>query len=288
MERITTDLDTCLGNHYKVLNDGFVRVVDYMGGDQSVVRAARISYGEGTRPVNDDTTLIRYLMRHQHMTPFEMPEITLHVRVPMDIWRQWIRHRTASVNEYSTRYSVAIDSAATASEWRIQAKDNKQGSAGSIDDAAASRILSEREEELHKLSREVYEERLNLGVAREQARKDLPLSTYTEAIWKCDLRNLLNFLSLRMDSHAQWEIRQYANIIGNEIVSKWAPITWQAFKDYNLNGVKFTAAELSLMEIKLKTCCEGACDGLSKRERAEFMAKIDKVKEAANGDNGTS
>lgn len=283
MARISSpELDSLLGVKFPVLDDGFVRAVDYMGGDESVVRAARISYGEGTRPVNDDVTLIRYLMRHQHMTPFEMPSITLHVRVPMDVWRQWIRHRTAKVNEYSTRYSVAIDSAAKASEWRLQAKNNKQGSAGSLDDVSVEGKLSEKEAELHRLSREIYEERLAVGVAHEQARKDLPLSTYTEAIWTCDLRNLLHFLGLRMDSHAQWEIRQYANVIG-DIVSKWAPITWEAFTDYSMNSVKFSAKELSLMNVALKTCCEGACDGLSKREREEFMTKVRRI----NGTDGT-
>src|SRR5262249_31481210 len=149
---------------------------------------------------------------------------------PMDCWRQWIRHRTANVNEYSTRYSVAIDSAQRTPKdrWRLQSPVNKQGSSGFLPVEAGEKV-SKREEELHKLSRKVYEERLSLGVAREQARKDLPLSTYTEAYWKIDLHNLFHFLSLRMDAHAQDEIRAYADIIGRQIVSRWCPDAWSAF-----------------------------------------------------------
>lgn len=231
-----------------VLDDGFVRLVDWMGDDSAIVQAARVSYGEGTKKVSEDRGLIRYLMRHRHTTPFEMCEIKLHVRVPMDCWRQWIRHRTANVNEYSTRYSIAIDATKTTkpSEWRLQTSTNRQGSEGLVVDELGAR-LSEREFEIHAVCREVYEERLQAGVAREQARKDLPLSTYTEAYWKIDLHNLLHFLELRMDSHAQYEIRQYANVIGHEIVSKWVPITWEAFLDYRLNSVAFSETELRLL-----------------------------------------
>lgn len=231
-----------------VLDGGFIRLVDWMGDDSAIVQAARVSYGEGTKKVSEDRGLIRYLMRHRHTTPFEMCEIKLHVRVPMDCWRQWIRHRTANVNEYSTRYSIAIDAAKTTkpSEWRLQTSTNRQGSEGLVVDELGAR-LSEREFEIHAACREVYEERLQAGVAREQARKDLPLSTYTEAYWKIDLHNLLHFLELRMDSHAQYEIRQYANVIGHEIVSKWVPITWEAFLDYRLNSVAFSETELRLL-----------------------------------------
>lgn len=242
-------LEEILGKKIPVLNDGFVRVVDYMGGDESIVQAARVSYGKGTKKVSEDRGLIRYLLRNFHTTPFEMNEIKLHVRVPMDAWRQWIRHRTANVNEYSTRYSIAIDASqkTDAGEWRIQAKDNKQGSEGFFDNAIGSK-LSEREEELQQFAREIYQERLQLGVAREQARKDLPLSTYTEAYWKIDLHNLLNFLALRMDNHAQFEIRSYANVIGNEIVSRWCPIAWEAFKDYRMNSMSFSSLELQILK----------------------------------------
>jgi len=224
-----------------VLDDGFVCLVDVMGDDSSVVQAARVSYGDGTRRVSDDRTLIRYLMRHRHTTPLEMVEIKLLLRVPMDCWRQWIRHRTASVNEYSTRYSIAIDASqsTTPEDWRVQATSNRQGSDGQVDPALGAE-LTESETELQALARETYQRRLELGVAREQARKDLPLSTYTEAYWKIDLHNLLHFLHLRMDEHAQWEIRQYARTIGEEIVRSLFPLCWEAFIDYRVEAMQLT------------------------------------------------
>lgn len=222
---------------FQVLDDGFVCLVDVMGDDSSITQAARVSYGEGTRKVSDDRTLIRYLMRHRHSTPFEMAEIKLLVRVPMDCWRQWIRHRTANVNEYSTRYSIAIDAAQTTptDQWRTQAESNRQGSAGLLDSELGTELTAS-EKELQDLSRKVYQERLDKGVAREQARKDLPLSTYTEAYWKIDLHNILHFLALRMDSHAQLEIREFARTIGEEIVQPLFPAVWEAFSDYRING----------------------------------------------------
>ncbi len=243
------ELDKILGHQFKVLNDGFIRVVDYMGSDESIVQAARVSYGKGTKRVNEDKGLIRYLFRHMHTTPFEMCEIKLHVRVPMDCWRQWIRHRTANVNEYSTRYSIAIDSMQKTkkNEWRIQSNTNKQGSGEYIDEKIGV-ILSKKEELVHQQIREMYEERISHNVAREQARKDLTLSTYTEAYWKIDLHNLFNFLALRMDNHAQLEIRSYAEIIGNEIVSKWCPIAWDAFKAYRLNSIRFSEIEIIVLK----------------------------------------
>jgi len=246
------DLDRILGHRWPVLDDGFVRVVDYLGSDESIVQAARVSYGAGTKSVHEDSGLIRYLMRHRHTTPFEMCEIKLHVRVPMDTWRQWIRHRTANVNEYSTRYSIAIDAAAETapSAWRIQSPKSRQGSQGCLPQQIGYE-LTQREEELQRLSRAVYEERLAKGVAREQARKDLPLSTYTEAYWKIDLHNLLHFLSLRMEAQAQEEIRAYASTIGNEIVSRWCPIAWQAFKDYRLDSINLSSREIALMQCLL-------------------------------------
>lgn len=220
-----------------VLNDGFVCLVDVMGDDSSVVQAARVSYGEGTKKVSDDRTLIRYLLRHRHTTPFEMAEIKILVRVPMDCWRQWIRHRMASVNEYSTRYSVAIDSAQSTppDAWRSQAEQNRQGSGQSLATEIGA-TLSEDERHLHEETRRIYDARLAAGVAREQARKDLPLATYTEAYWKIDLHNLLHFLALRMDAHAQEEIRLYATMIGQEIVRPLFPVVWEAFEDYRLGG----------------------------------------------------
>lgn len=237
-------------NMFKVLDDGFVRLVDTMGDDSSIVQAARVSYGAGTKKISEDKGLIRYLLRHQHTTPFEMCEIKLHVRVPMDCWRQWIRHRTANVNEYSTRYSIAIGSAQSTlpNEWRLQSRSNKQGSSGFFDDATGLQ-LTERESALHKACRDEYDARVAAGVAREQARKDLPLSTYTEAYWKIDLNNLLHFLALRMEANAQYEIREYARTIGEQIVSKWVPMAWEAFVEYQLNSVKFSGTEQQLLSL---------------------------------------
>lgn len=202
------------------------------------------------KQISEDRGLIRYLLRHRHTTPFEMCEIKLLVRIPMDAWRQWIRHRTANVNEYSTRYSIAIDAMQTTlpEEWRIQSKDSKQGSAGFLD-ASFGRELTKAEKELQSKAREVYEERLRHGIAREQARKDLPLSTYTEAYWKIDLHNLLHFLSLRMDAHAQQEIRAYADVIGYEIAKRWCPTVWEAFVDYRLQATTLTRIDKEIIAL---------------------------------------
>jgi thymidylate synthase (FAD) len=283
-------LDEVLGVPFKVLDDGFIRVVDYMGTDSAIVQAARVSYGAGTKKINEDRGLIRYLLRHRHTTPFEMCEIKFHVRVPMDCWRQWIRHRTANVNEYSTRYSVAIDATqhTEPTAWRLQAAGNRQGSAGYLDEAAGA-DLTRKELELQNLSRALYDERLAKGVAREQARKDLPLSTYTEAYWKCDLHNLLHFIGLRMDTHAQEEIRAYAKVMGEEIVKRWCPHTWEAFLDYHFNSEHLSRLEMEVLtaltsgkpdEARAKADSFGwlARDekGLKRhRERAEFEAKLE-------------
>lgn len=234
---------------FPVLDDGFVCLVDVMGDDGSVVQAARVSYGEGTRKVSDDRTLIRYLLRHRHTTPFEMAEIKLLVRVPMDCWRQWIRHRTANVNEYSTRYSIAIDAAQTTppDQWRTQATGNRQGSGEPLPSETGEQ-LSAAERDLQEHTRKVYQHRLAAGVAREQARKDLPLSTYTEAYWKIDLHNLLHFLHLRMDAHAQQEIRDYAATIGEKIVQPLFPLVWEAFEDYRLGAIGLTRQEIAVLQ----------------------------------------
>jgi len=245
-------LDAILGQPIQVLDDGFVRVVDYMGNDSAIVQAARVSYGEGTKKVRQDRTLIRYLLRHQHTSPFEMCEIKLHIRAPMDCWRQWIRHRTASINEYSTRYSLAIDTAQKTApkEWRQQSRSNRQGSEGFFD-LQTGKEFSRTESELHARLRQTYDERIEAGMAREQARKDLPLCTYTEAYWKIDLHNLLHFLKLRMELNAQYEIRQYAEAIGNEIVKRWVPFTWEAFLDYDLHAIRFSTEEQKLVRLMI-------------------------------------
>jgi len=249
-----------------VLDDGHVQLVDVMGDDLDIVDAARVSFfghsSESTEAQNRH--LLRHLMRERHTTPFEMCELKIRVRVPMDAWRQWIRHRTANVNESSTRYAPAIDSAQKVEAWRSQSKDNKQGSSGLVDawpegfyfpepvpvanhqqlmDAGPGAYLSAREAEAQAFARKVYEERITLGVAREQARKDLPLSTYTEAYWKMDLHNLFHFLGLRLDSHAQAEIRAYAEAIA-EIVKVWVPWAWEAFNDYRLEAMYLSRQEV--------------------------------------------
>jgi thymidylate synthase (FAD) len=272
----TTDraalLESLRWRKFPVLDDGFVALVDCMGDDGSVVQAARVSYGEGTRKVSDDRQLIRYLMRHAHTTPFEMADLKFVVRVPMDCWRQWIRHRTASVNEYSTRYSLAIDSmqGTADDEWRTQATVNRQGSAGLLEAGSGARF-TQAEKDLQEQARRVYEERLEAGIAREQARKDLPLSTYTEAYWKIDLHNLLHFLALRMDAHAQLEIRRYSETIGHEIVKPLFPLVWEAFLDYRVEAMRLTRLDRSVIS---RLVAQSAGKGLPV-SRADFLAAQD-------------
>ena len=286
------ELDRILGKPFKVLDDGFVRVIDYMGSDSSIVQAARVSYGKGTKKLREDEGLIRYLVRHHHTSPLEMCEIKLHIRVPMDCWRQWIRHRTASVNEYSTRYSIAIDAAqeTTPGAWRLQATSNRQGSEGFLN-AEKGKTFTAHERELHELARSVYNERIEAGLAREQARKDLPLSTYTEAYWKTDLHNLLHFLELRMEQHAQLEIRTYATTIGNEIVSTWCPLVWNAFKDYQLGSLELSKQEIDIIALIQAGDVNGARSAAEKYgllppegepikfhlERSEIEQKLEKL-----------
>lgn len=284
-------MDALLGRPLPVLDQGFVRVIDYMGSDESIVQAARVSYGLGTKKVHEDRGLIRYLLRHAHTTPFEMCELKLHVRVPMDCWRQWIRHRTANVNEYSTRYSVAIDAfqKTLPTEWRLQSSSNRQGSSANVAEEEGLH-LSREEDVFHETARALYARRLGVGVAREQARKDLPLSTYTEAYWKVDLHNLFHFLRLRMDGHAQSEIRAYAATIGNEIVSKWCPVAWEAFSDYQLGALTLTRIDREVIRYLIAGDSSAATAAASNagwisrspdgvltpnRERAEFEAKIE-------------
>lgn len=286
-------MDAHLDEKFPVLDDGFIRIVDYMGTEDSIVQAARVSYGAGTKSVSDDVGLLRYLMRHRHTTPFEMCELKLHVRVPMDCWRQWIRHRMASVNEVSTRYSEAIDSAQKTApdKWRTQATINKQGSSGYLTEGGDR--LTRKEAEFQETARNLYEARLAAGVAREQARKDLPLSTYTEAYWKIDLHNLLHFLGLRMDAHAQEEIRSYANIIGNTIVANWLPNVWEAFHSYRLDALPLSARDVAVLKELLSQVRNASSDKAargfgwlqtgedgkvkSNRERQEFEDKMRKL-----------
>lgn len=287
------ELATSLKWHkFPVLDDGFVCLVDVMGDDSSITQAARVSYGEGTSKISDDRTLIRYLLRHRHTTPFEMVEIKFLVRVPMDCWRQWVRHRMASINEYSTRYSLAIDAMQTTSseEWRSQSDSNRQGS-GKLLSQDIGRNLSDDEKRLHDQLRDQYLQRIEAGVAREQARKDLPLSTYTEAYWKIDLHNLLHFLALRMDSHAQLEIRKYATTIGEEIVAKLFPTVWEAFLDYRMESMPLTRLDIGVInrlsalgsappwsEITFLSVQDKSWAKLPRcREREECLSKLQKL-----------
>lgn len=272
--------DDVLNRYFPVLDKGFVALVDYMGGDEAVIRAARTSYGKGTKKTSTDRELLRYLMRHRHTTPFEMVELVFHIGMPMDAWRQHIRHRTANVNEYSTRYSEAIDATAVTGPeaWRLQSGTNKQGSGGFLDDPGIGRYLSDREADLHRLSREVYAERLKHDVAREQARKDLPLSTYTMAYWKCDLHNLLHFLTLRCESHAQLEIRSYATVMA-ALTRAVAPVSVEAWVDYHFCGATFSRQERMILGDVLATGDVPPPDvlvelGLSKREATDFIEKL--------------
>jgi thymidylate synthase (FAD) len=282
--------DRNTGRLVECLDDGFVRLVDHMGDDAAIVQAARVSYGAGTKAVSDDRSLIRYLISHRHTSPLEMVEFKFHVRVPMDCWRQWIRHRTANVNEYSTRYSEAIDSRSTTNsdQWRLQASDRKQGSGEfapahlqSPPDPAAyyeftGEYLSKRETELHELASRVYLERIDAGIAREQARKDLPLSTYTEAYWKIDGNNLFHFLGLRMDNHAQLEIRTYANAIA-KLIQGIVPFAWEAFEDYQLNAMTLSQPEIWEIHRLLHPDKPTGCKPLGKRERQELAVKLERL-----------
>lgn len=267
------DVNRLRWQKFPVLDDGFVTLVDAMGDDQAVVQAARVSYGEGTRAVSTDRGLIRYLMRHRHTTPFEMAEIKLLVRVPMDTWRQWIRHRSANVNEYSTRYSIAIDAAQRTppDAWRSQAASNRQGSGEPLS-AAVGQQLTAAELQFQEAARRLYDERIEQGVAREQARKDLPLSTYTEAYWKIDLHNLLHFLALRMDSHAQWEIRSYATTIGEQIVRPLFPLVWEAFVDYRLEGLFLTRLDRQIVQKLIERLAQA---GRGRATPEDFLAVQD-------------
>ncbi len=285
----STALDSILGREFPVLDHGFVRVVDYMGNDSSIVQMARVSYGEGTKTPSDDKSLIRYLMRHLHTSPFEGCEIKLHVKLPIFVARQWIRHRTANVNEVSARYSILSEEFYTPPPERLgrQSATNKQGTGKGYEISIAELILSvmvptmrDSFEAYKFLTGETYD------LSRELARINLPVATYTEWYWKIDLHNLFHFLKLRSDPHAQAEIRDYADVIG-EIVERWVPLAWQAYLDYRQNAVTFSAMEMAalhrlLREIPSVSANETAgklalylteCD-VSRRECDDFVSKL--------------
>jgi thymidylate synthase (FAD) len=287
---ISEDLEKILYQIFPVLDHGFVRVVDYMGNDSSIVQAARVSYGKGTKKVNEDRGLINYLMRHRHTTPFEMCDIKFHIKLPIFIARQWIRHRTASVNEYSARYSVLEDEFYIPAPENIaaQSKKNHQGrdEGRRLTDIEQNRIL----EILKSDSRNGYDHYLEMmnedkngniideskdGVARELARMNLSLNCYTEWYWKINLHNLFHFLALRADSHAQYEIREYANIMLN-MVQKWVPHAYSAFEKYRMGGKEFSRDEIAIIKKLIKgNQVTQENSNLSKREWGELKDLLD-------------
>jgi len=258
----------------KVLDKGFVRLVDVMGDDASIVQAARVSYGKGTKSVNEDEGLIRYLLRHQHTTPFEMVEFKFHCRMPIFVARQWIRHRTANVNELSGRYSEMPDwfYEPSVELCTTQSAQNRQGGTGELIAGAAE--VQKSFVDTQTQTYEEYEHYLSLNMRRELARVNLPVSLYTEWYWKIDLHNLLHFLRLRLDPHAQYEIRVFAEAMA-EVVKEQVPLAWKAFDDYALQSVKFSRLELEV----LKKALRGERVNLSemiknKRERTECLEKL--------------
>ena len=277
-------LEEILYEPIPILDHGFIRVIDYMGNDNSIVQAARVSYGKGTKKVNTDAGLIRYLMRHWHSTPFEMCEIKYHVKLPIFIARQWIRHRTANVNEYSARYSI-LDKEFYLPDHKnlaAQSTSNRQGRGNVIEGSDAEKVLKLLKEDAERTYNN-YEEMLNqrydgsvidenkIGLARELARMNLTLNTYTQWYWKTDLLNLMNFLRLRADHHAQYEIRAYADAM-LDTLKRWVPITFDAFIDYRVGGTEVSLKGKKVLESFINGKEISIEDsGLSKREWNELM-----------------
>ena len=281
------EMEKVVDQFYKILDHGFVRVIDYMGSDSAIVQAARVSYGSGTKTLREDRGLIRYLMKHKHTSPFEMCEIKFHLKMPLFVARQWIRHRTANLNECSARYSVLpkefyIPEPALVSK---QSSDNKQGRGEPLNEMEAQKVI----ESLVHDSEACYntyqslinstEEGITIdeskeGIARELGRINLTLNYYTELYWKIDLHNLLHFLNLRMHPHAQYEIRVYADKIF-ELIKEWCPLTIEAFEEFILNGVNFSVGQIRF----IKALIEGKNPlpeevNLSKREHQEVLDKL--------------
>jgi thymidylate synthase (FAD) len=284
-KRVTApELEQILYEAIPILDHGFVRVIDYMGDDTSIVQAARVSYGKGTKKVSTDSGLIKYLMRHWHSTPFEMCEIKYHVKLPIFIARQWIRHRTANVNEYSARYSILDKEFYLPGPEHLaaQSQNNRQGRGDVLEGDQAKKVLELLKGDAEQTYNN-YETMLNekydgsvinedgIGLARELARMNLTLNTYTQWYWKTDLLNLMNFLRLRADSHAQYEIRAYADVM-LDTVKKWVPITYEAFMDYRVGGTEVSAKGKAVIQKLIKNENVSMEDsGLSKREWNELM-----------------
>ena len=264
-KRVTASkLDKVLYKPFKVLDHGFVRVIDYMGDDSSIVQAARVSYGKGTKKLNQDKNLINYLLSHRHTTPFEMNEIKFHIKLPIFVARQWIRHRTANVNEYSARYSILDNEfyIPKANDVKPQSQLNNQGREGEIEKDLKKHYLSLIKENA-KINFSSYKHLLNVdedgntldekrpGIARELARMVLPLSSYTQWYWKIDLHNLMHFLALRFDDHAQYEIRVYAKVM-LDLVKKWVPLTYDAFIRNRVNSLTLSSEAIEFLKMKIK------------------------------------
>ena len=287
--RVTApELESILYKPIEVLDHGFIRVIDYMGDDTSIVQSARVSYGKGTKQISNDKGLIKYLMRHRHSTPFEMCEIKFHIKLPIFIARQWIRHRTANVNEYSARYSILDKEFYIPSPENLAAQSatNNQGRGDALTTEEASNVIDILRRDAEQTYSN-YETLLNenssgetiddnkAGIARELARMNLTLNTYTQWYWKIDLNNLLHFLALRADGHAQYEIRVYADAM-LDIVRKWVPLTYAAFEDYRVGGTEVSAKEIILIKKLIKgEKVSFEEEGLSKREWAELQRKFD-------------
>ncbi|MDA9598803.1 FAD-dependent thymidylate synthase, partial [Candidatus Pelagibacter sp.] len=276
---VSQNIEEILYDAIPVLDHGFVRVVDYMGNDSSIVQAARVSYGKGTKKVNTDSGLIKYLMRHWHSTPFEMCEIKYHIKLPIFIARQWIRHRTANVNEYSARYSILDKEFYLPEQENLaaQSQSNRQGRGDTLKGEQALKVLNLLKNDAEQTYNN-YEFMLNerydgsvinekeVGLARELARMNLTLNTYTQWYWKTDLLNLMNFLRLRADHHAQYEIRAYAEVMLNTL-KKWVPITYEAFMDYRVGGTEVSAKGKVIIQKLIKgENVDVENSGLSKRE----------------------
>ncbi|MDD9139383.1 MAG: FAD-dependent thymidylate synthase [Candidatus Cardinium sp.] len=271
------EIDDLLYKEYKVLDHGFIRVVDYMGSDSSIVQAARVSYGKGTKQISQDEALINYLMRHAHTTPFEMCEIKFHVKLPIFVARQWIRHRTANVNEYSARYSILDNEFYIPQPEHIakQSSSNNQGS-GTVFDRVTAKEIADTLQSDAQLVYAHYKKFIEQELARETARTNLTINYYTQLYWKIDLHNLLHFLKLRMDRHAQYEIRVYAEKI-LELVQKWVPLTYKSFVEYQLESICLSKKGLAVV----RKLTEGEKiskeeSGLSQREWNELMLVLGK------------
>ena len=259
---IAPKLEKVLYKSFKALDHGFVRVIDYMGNDSSIVQAARVSYGKGTKQLNQDKSLINYLLSHRHSTPFEMNEIKFHVKLPIFVARQWIRHRTANVNEYSARYSILDNEfyIPNSKELKPQSKTNNQGRSGDLDENEKKmylRVLRENSKDsfqkynflLNQNDDEAKPDLERQGLTRELSRIVLPLNSYTQWYWKIDLHNFMHFLALRFDEHAQYEIRVYAEIMMN-LMKKWVPLTYEAFLKNRLDSLVLSSEAIKFIKNK--------------------------------------